>query len=98
MLIAVLVVLAVAIVAGAFTAVNTNPVELNYFAGSHTLAAGYLVLGSFIVGGLVATLLVGPALMRRGLRAKRLERRARLLEQQLEECRAAQPGETTHHP
>lgn len=94
MLIAVLVVLAVAIAAGAFTAVNTDPVELNYFAGSYTLASGYLVLGSFIVGGLVAAILVGPAMMRRGLRAKRLERRSRLLEQQLEECRAAVPGDT----
>jgi uncharacterized integral membrane protein len=78
-----LVLLAVAVLAGLFASVNTQPVRVNYLVGSVEWRLAYLLLGVVACGVLLGWLAALPARWRSSRQLRRLRARQRELEAEL---------------
>ena len=78
-----LVLLAVAVLAGLFASVNTQPVRVNYLLGSIEWPLAYLLLGLVACGVLLGWLAALPARWRSSRQLRRLRARERELEAEL---------------
>jgi uncharacterized integral membrane protein len=78
-----LVLLAVAVLAGLFASVNTQPVRMNYLLGSAEWPLAYLLLAVVACGVLLGWLAALPARWRSSRQLRRLRARQRELEAEL---------------
>ncbi len=78
----------IVLIAGAtFTSVNTDPVTLNYYFGSLTLPLSGLVLIALTIGVLIGALAVSLATLRLRYDNRRLQKQAKLAEQEIDSLR-----------
>ena len=75
--------LLVAVTAGLFASVNTQPVHINYLLGAGELPLAYLVLLVVGVGMLIGWLAALPGCWRRGLDLRRAQARERHLDERV---------------
>jgi uncharacterized membrane protein YciS (DUF1049 family) len=75
--------LAVAVLAGLFASVNTQPVSVNYLVGSGELRLAYLLLGVIGVGMAIGWLAALPQRWRYSRELRRLRAQQRRLEAEL---------------
>ncbi len=93
-----LVLLVVAVLAGLFASVNTQPVHINYLLGSGDLRLAYLLLGVVGVGMAVGWLAALPRRWQRGRELRRLRAQQQRLEAQLQAQSQALSGSSTAPP
>jgi len=83
--------LAVAVLAGLFTSVNTQPVSVNYLVGSGELRLAYLLLGVVGIGMVIGWLAALPRRWQHGRELRRLRAQQRRLEAELLALSASAP-------
>lgn len=83
-----IIILIIAIVIGAaFTSINTDLVTLNYYFGSVTLSTSVLILASLLLGVLIGALAVWFSSLRLRYDNRRLNKQAKLAEQEIDSLR-----------
>ena len=87
--------IAVAVLAGLFASVNTQPVRVNYLIGSGELRLAYLLLVVVAIGMLVGWLASLPRRWRSGRELRRLRAQHKRLEGELQAL-APQVGAPPH--